>query len=232
MTSIQKTARITGFLYLLLVPLGIFGILYVPNTLIVPGDIVETSRRMMANEQLFRLSVVSAFLVQLVNIFVVLFLYKLLRPVNEFQARLMVIFLLLAVPIAFLNELTHLAVLLLLGGANDVAAFSGMQVEALVGLMLDLHKGGIMIAQIFWGLWLLPMGYLVFKSGFLPRVIGIFLMIGCVGYVVDSFIFFMFPNFGVTVSEYTFLGELMITFWLLIKGVNVERWEQRAQEAA
>ncbi len=181
MNPIQKTARITGFLYLLLVPLGIFGIIYIPSILIVPGDIAATVSRIMANGLLFRLSIVSALLVQLVNIFVVVLLYKLLKPVNKNQAVLMVIFLLLGVPIAFINELTHVAVLLLLSGSDYLAIFTAIftveQVHALVALLLELHGSGIFIAQIFWGLWLFPMGYLVFKSGFLPRIIGIFLMI-------------------------------------------------------
>lgn len=232
MNPIQKTARITGFLYLLLVPLGIFGIIYVPSILIVPGDIAATVSRIMANGLLFRLSIVSALLVQLVNIFVVVLLYKLLKPVNKNQAVLMVIFLLLGVPIAFINELTHVAVLLLLSGSDYLAIFTVEQVHALVALLLELHGSGIFIAQIFWGLWLFPMGYLVFKSGFLPRIIGIFLMIGCFGYLFDSLTYFLFPNFDVTVSEFTFIGELLITFWLLIKGVNVAQWEKRTREAA
>lgn len=232
MNSIQKTARITGFLYLLLIPLGVFGIIYVPTTLIIPGDIAATASNIMANELLFRLSIVSALVAQLVNIFVVLLLYKLLKPVNKTHAALMVIFLLLAIPIAFINELTHVAVLFLLSGSDTLKVFTVDQLHALVSLFLDLHEGGIFIAHVFWGLWLLPMGYLVFRSGFLPRMIGIFLMIGCFGYLLDSLIFFLLPNFDVKVSEFTFIGELFITFWLLIKGVNVEQWNKRALAAA
>ena len=102
--SIQSSAKIAGWLYLLLIPLGVFGIMYVPATLVVSGDAASTISNIVANEKLFRLSVVSAFLVQLVNIFVVLFLYKLLKPVNQNHALLMVLFLLLAVPITFINE--------------------------------------------------------------------------------------------------------------------------------
>lgn len=219
MKSIQKTARITGFLYLLLIPLGVFGIVYVPSVLVVPGDIATTISNIMANEFLFRLSIVSALLTQLVNLFVVLFLYKLLRPVSKSIARLMVMFIVLAVPIAMLNELNQAAVLILLHGAD--------QSQALVSLFLNLHEYGIQIAGIFWGLWLLPMGYLVYKSNYIPKIIGILLTIGGFGYLADSFIFFLFPNFSVVFSEFTFIGEVMMVFWLLIKGVNVEQWEKR-----
>lgn len=228
MSSIQKTARITGFLYLLLVPLGIFGMLYIPNTLFVPGDIATTVNNIMANQMLYRFSIASALVTQVVQIFVVLYLYKVLKPVNKNHAVLMVVFILVAVPIAMLNELNQFAVLLLLNGADYGTFFTTDQVNTLVELFLDLRHSGIVIAQIFWGLWLFPMGYLIFKSGFLPKLIGALLIVACFGYLLDSFIFFFVPDFGITFSEFTFLGELLITLWLLIKGVNVEVWEKRA----
>jgi hypothetical protein len=230
--SIQKTARIAGFLYLLLIPLGVFGMLYVPATLFVPGDVAATAKNIMANETLFRLSIMSALLTQVVQIFVVLFLYKVLKPAGKNLARLMVIFILVAVPIAMLNELNQFAILILLNGAEILTAFTADQMTELISLFLDLHQHGIFIAQIFWGLWLFPMGYLVFKSGYLPRIIGLLLIVAGFGYLIDSFIFFLFPDFGMKFSEFLFLGELLMTVWLLIKGVNVEQWEKRAHETA
>jgi len=232
MKSIQKTARIAGFLYLLLIPLGVFGMLYVPATLFVPGNIALTISNIMANESLFRLSIVSALLTQIVQIFVVLFLYKVLKPVNKNLAVLMVVFILVAVPIAMFNELNQFTVLLLLSGADFLTIFTAEQLQSLVSLFLDMHKHGIFIAQIFWGLWLFPMGYLVLKSNYIPKIIGILLIVACFGYLIDSFIFFFIPNFSVTFSEFTFIGELLITLWLLIKGVNVEQWEKQALESA
>jgi hypothetical protein len=220
----NKTARIAGGLYLLLFPLGIFGLVYVPAALIVPGDAAATVGNIMANESLFRLSIVSALLLQLVNIFVVLFLYRLLKPVNKSVALLMVIFLLLAVPIAMLSEINQAAVLLLLNDADPSLS--------LAILFLDLHEVGIQIAGIFWGLWLFPMGYLVFKSNYIPQIIGVLLMIGCVGYLIDSFASFLFPDLSLTVSQFTFIGELILPLWLLIKGVNVEQWEKRTLKFA
>ena len=144
----------------------------------------------------------------------------------------MVVFILVAVPIAMLNELNQFAILLLLNGADYLTSFTSDQIQALVALFLDLRHAGINIAQIFWGLWLFPMGYLVFKSGFLPKIIGALLIVACFGYLTDSFIFFFVPDFGIKFSEFTFLGEALITFWLLIKGVNVEEWKKRALESA
>ena len=228
----NKTARIAGFLYLLLIPFGVFGMLYVPATLFIDGDIAATVNNIMANQPLFRFSIVSALLTQVVQIFVVLYLYKVLKPVNKNHAVLMVVFILVAVPIAMLNELNQFAVLLVLNGADYLTFFTTDQLHAIVALFLDLREHGIFIAQIFWGLWLFPMGYLTFKSGFLPKTIGALLIVACFGYLLDSFIFFFIPDFDITFSEFTFLGELLITFWLLIKGVNVEAWEKRVLESA
>jgi hypothetical protein len=210
-TSPLIRARVAGVLYLSLVPLSLIGILYSGPS---------------------RLGIVSALLVQIVNIFVVLVLYQLLKPVNKNLVVLMVIFLLLGVPIAMLNELNQFAVLLLSSGADYLRVFTADQLHALVLLFLHLHDYGINLAGIFWGLWLFPMGYLVFKSGFLPRVLGILLMIGCAGYLLQSFAAFLLPNFEVNIAMFTFWGEVLFPLWLLIKGVNVEQWKKRALASA
>ena len=224
----NKTARVAGCLYLMLFPLGIFGIIYVPSSLIVLGDAATTASNIMANELLYRLSIVTALTLQIVYIFLALALYKLLNPVDKNNAVLMVILVLVAAPIAMLNELNHVAVLLVLSGSDFLTTFSMDQVQASVPLFLNLHEHGVFIAQIFWGLWLFPMGYLIFKSNFLPLALGILMIIGGFGYLVDSFVYFIFPDFDVTVSEFTFLGELLLPLWLMFKGVNHEQWEKYA----
>jgi hypothetical protein len=203
-----------------------------PSVLIVPGDAATTANNVLASESLFRLGVVSALITQTVQILLVLALYKLLKPVNRNLALLMVIFILLGVPIAMLNELNHFVVLLLLSGADYLTVFTADQLQALVPLLLDLHEHGIMIAHIFWGLWLLPMGYLIFKSGYIPRILGVLLIIGGFGCLIDFVTFLLFPDFDVTIAEFTFIGELLLPLWLLIKGVDVEQWEKRALESA
>jgi hypothetical protein len=210
-TSPLLRARVAGLLYLSLVPLSIFGILYGGPS---------------------RLGIVSALLVQIVNIFVVLALYQLLKPVNKNMAVLMVILLLLGVPIAMLNELNQFAVLFLSSGADSLRVFTPGQLHALASLFLNLHNDGLTIAGLFWGLWLFPMGYLVFKSGFLPRILGILLMIGCVGYLIQSFAGLLLPNLEVNIALVTFWGEVLFPLWLVIKGVNVEQWEKRARVSA
>ncbi len=228
MNSIQKSARIAGLLYLLMAPLGAFGILYIPTNFVVPDDAVATATNILADPWMFRLSTVSALLTQVIQIFLALYLYRLLKAAHKPLAMLMVIFVLLAVPMAMLNDGLHFAVLQLLSGAEYLTTFTAEQRQTLALFLLEWHETGIQIASIFWGLWLFPMGYAIFKSGYLPRVLGILLMIGCFGYLFDSFTTLLLPDFGFTIAQFTFIGELLLPLWLLIKGVNVERWEKRA----
>ena len=231
MNSIQKTARLSGVLYLALAALSAFGLVYVPSMLIVPGDAAATASNIVTSESLFRLGFVSNLVAYTVNIFVALFLYKLLKPVNKGIASLMVLLILMGLAIGMLNELNQFAALLILG-ADHLTAFTAAQSQALASLFLDIYEHGFTIAHIFWGLWLFPMGYLIFRSGFLPRVIGVLLAIAGLGYLVDFTLFFLFPDVAVTVSNFTFVGEVVLIFWLLIKGVNVEQWEIRAHKSA
>jgi hypothetical protein len=231
MNSIKNIARIAGLLYLILSALSAFGLVYVPSVLIAPRDAATTVSNILANEWLFRLGIVSNLLAFTVNIFVVVFLYKLLKPVNEGVASLMVILILMGLAIGMLNELNQVAVLLF-SSADYLTAFTADQLQALVLLSLDLYEHGFLISHIFFGLWLFPMGYLIFKSGFLPRFLGVLLIIAGFGYLVDFILFFLFPDVGVTVSEFTFVGEVLLLLWLLIRGVNVEQWERRALESA
>ncbi|MEE9387546.1 MAG: DUF4386 domain-containing protein [Paracoccaceae bacterium] len=214
--SIKGFARLTGFMYFLLIPLGVIGIMYIP-TLVVAGDLDATIANISANSGMFKLSMLTALLVQIVHIIVALMLYRLFLPVNRTMARLLVLMSMLGVPIALLNEMNNGAVLLVLGNP-DLS-------NSLVALFLGTHQYGIMIVGIFWGFWLFPMGYLAYKSNFMPKIIGIALMVGCFGYVADSFIYMVAPDFGFQFALFLFIGEVMITFWLLIMGVDEEKWQ-------
>lgn len=196
MNSVKNTARLAGLLYLILGALSAFGLTYVPSVLIVPGDTATTVGNIVANESLFRLGIVSNLLTFTVNLFLAVFLYKLLKPVHEGMASLMVMLALVGISIAMLNELNQVAVLLL-SGANYSTAFSAP-------LFLDLYKHGFSITHIFFGLWLFPMGCLVFKSGFLPKFLGVFLIIACFGYLADFILLFLFPDMDVRIKEFTF----------------------------
>jgi hypothetical protein len=225
-------ARVGALLLLILAPLAPFGIVYVPSALVVPGDIATTVKNVLASESLFRLGIASTLLSHLISdIYWPLMLYQLLRPVNKSMAALMVIFSLVGFPISMLNELNNMAILLVLRGPSPLSGFTPDQLHALVSLFLNLHDNGLEIAGIFWGLWLFPYGYLVFKSGYLPRIVGILLMLGCFGYLIPSFAEILSPDLQAELGLLPALsstGELLLPLWLVIKGVDVELWEKRA----
>jgi hypothetical protein len=229
-TSPLVRARVAGILYLMLFPAP-FGLIYVPSRLIVRGDPMATATKIMASELLFRLGIVSNLLVPIVMILVVLALYQLLKPVDTNMALLMGMFVLIAVPIAMINEINQLAVLLILRGGDYLKEFTTDQLYALVTFFLDLHRSGNLVAHIFWGLWLFPLGYLVIKSRFLPKILGILLIIGCFVYVIHSFAAFLLPNYRLNLIFYTSWGELLLPLWLVIKGINVEQWKICAAES-
>jgi len=231
-TSPLVMARGTGFLYLLQALLGFFSLMYVPSSLIARGDATATASNIMASESLFRLGIVSALLGQVVGILYVLVLYNLLKPVSKHIAVLMVVFALPGIPITMLNELTQLGVLQLLSGADYLTVFTPGQLQALAYLFLRLHDEGTSIAFIFAGLWLLPLGYLVFKSGFLPKILGVLLIMAGFGYLIDVFGSFLLSNYNLGIGLFTGLAEIFFLLWLLIKGVNVTQWKKRAAESA
>ena len=230
--SINKTARIAGLLYLLLAILGGGAEFLVRQSMVVPGDAAATAANIVASEWTFRLGFLAELAGQVVFIYLVMALYSILKPVNRYQAVMMVTFVVIAVTITCLNMLNQFAALFFLGEPGYMTVFNGEQLQALALLFLNLHKVGYLIAQVFFGLWLLPLGILVYKSGFFPRLLGILLVVACAGYLADVVIFALFPTVDLVLSEFTFIGELLLLFWLLVKGVNVKRWETRALETA
>ncbi len=217
MKDIQKTVKSVGLLYVLMIPLGIFGILYFPSSYFVAGDIGSTIKNILDNEFIFRASMFTSLVLQVCHIFIVMMLYKILKVVNKNLALYMVIFMLLSVPISMLNELNHIAVLFLAKSGGD---------ENLISLLLHLHENGIFISSIFWGLWLFPMGYLVYKSGFIPKFFGIALLVAFVGYISDSVMVFLFPSITFHLGDYVGWGEILFPLWLLIKGINIDKWRE------
>lgn len=229
--SLNKKIRVAVILFLILGLSAPFAQIYVPSRFFVSGDAAATIDNIMAAESLFRLGIFSLLFSQVVQIFWALVLYWLLKPVNKNVALLMLVLHLLGIPIAMLNELNYFAVLRLLR-ADYLAAFTPDQLQAQVSLFLSLHGGVDKIAGIFWGLWLFPFGYLVYKSGFLPRIIGVLLIIGGFGYLIQYPATLLLPNLNTNIIFFTAWGELLLPLWLLIKGVNVEQWEKRALETA
>ncbi|HEX5807331.1 MAG TPA: DUF4386 domain-containing protein, partial [Anaerolineales bacterium] len=220
-TSPLISAKLAGFFYLIQVLLYIFSSLIVPEG---PSAIINNIR---ISESLLRLSIVGILLAQIVGIVYVLFLYKLLKPVNKNIAALMLLFALTVPPITMLNELTRLGILQVVGGAAYLSAFTTEQLEALAHFFIRLHDEGTSISLIFAGLWLFPLGYLVFQSRFLPRILGVLLVFAGFGYLIYAFGSLLSSDYNLRISLLAGLAEVLLLLWLLIKGVNVEQWNKR-----
>lgn len=200
---------------------------YVVSKLVVRGDAVATSNNVRASEPLFRLGIVSNLVMMIAFFFYALLLYRLLRPVSQSHAMIMLGLALASVPIYMLNQVSLFAVLVLA---------PGQLLHEQVKLFLELHRFGNLIAGIFFGLWLFPLGLLVFRSGFLPRFLGILLMVGTPGYLVLFVQAFFFPGSERALWNNPFLlvthlAELALMLWLLVRGLNVEQWERRVLES-
>src|SRR6478752_2901988 len=190
-----KAARVAGVIYLSLVLVAPFAMLYVPGKLIVRGNAAATADNILAHETMFRLSIFGDLIGHVIFICLAIALYRLLSNVNKTWALLMVSFVLVSAAVGFLNTLNNIAGLILFRGGEFLSVFDTAQRNALGMLFIRLHSHGIFIAEIFWGIWLFPFGLLVFRSGFLPRFIGVWLMINCFGYVALSIIALFFPDY-------------------------------------
>ncbi len=230
--SPQKTARIAACIFLGIFFLGMTTEIFIRPGMLVPGDAAATAKNIAASEALFRLSLVSDLLRQVLLMALPLVLYQLLKPVNKTIAALMVIFALVGVSISMINEINHYAVLLLSSRGGHLAVFKADQLNALVMFFLELRKYGTYIPQLL-SFWVLLLGYLVFKSGFLPRILGILLMLSGLCYTASAVLFLLFPNFeATTFGLFAFIGESLFYLWLLIKGVHAATWEKRILESA
>jgi hypothetical protein len=233
--NIARMARMAGFLYLMSIVTLIFADSFGYNKLIVFGDAAATANNIMASEWLFRIGFMCYILNAVFFLLAAWALYVLVKPVSQNLALLFVLLNLGGVAVQCINTLNQFAALLLLSGADYLKVFQADQLQALAMLFLNLDKNGFMIAQIFYGAWLFPLGYLIFKSGFLPRILGILVMIECFGWLMYFFQFFLFPGYeAITYLSFPlgFIAEVSLTLWLLIKGVNVEQWKKRALESA
>jgi hypothetical protein len=232
MNTINRTARFTGLLYTLMIPLSILGYLYVPEAVVVSQDALATVDNIVAGEVVFRLSMAAALVVQISHIIIVLLLYKILSPVNKTLAVYMVVFMLTSVPITMLNELNNFAMLYLAGGAPYLSTFPADQLGSMVLFFHTLHEAGIFIAQIFWGLWLIPMGWLIIKSEFMPKFLGYILLLVALSYMVDFFIGIVVPQFGIAFTDIIGFAEILLPLWLLIRGVNAEKWANQQSQTS
>ena len=222
--SLKKIARLAGLLYLFLIITGVYGIFYVSTQVIVLGDTVTTAKNILANEFLFRTGIINDLISNTIFVLLVLTLYRLFKQVNEHQAKLMVVLVVVQIPFVFIMEAFNITSLMLFKG-EILQTFELDQRQDLAMLFLKINDYGTLTLEMFWGLWLLPFGLLVYKSGFIPRIFGILLMIAGIAYMNDSFVALLFPSYSAFLNQPTLLlvaiGEISITLWLLIKGVKI-----------
>ncbi len=219
----RNPGRFAGLLYVLISIPGVIGLMYVPSKLIVHGNATATANNIAASETLFRAGIACNLIGQILFMWVAPALYDLLKEVNHRQASVMFGLIMVSIPIALLNEVNAMAALILVRGADFLSVFEKPQRDALAMLFLNLHSRGLSIAAIFWGLWLFPLGLLVYRSGFIPRILGIVLMLNCFAYVTDSFTSLLLPQYGQIVSRWMApfnFGEVVFMFWLLIMGAG------------
>lgn len=226
MTTTDKTARTAGLLYLLVVLTGLFVLIYVPGKLFVPGDTARTAANILGHESLFRTYIVVGLVSELLFIALALALYRLLEEVDRAGAVAMVLLVLLDAPLAFLSQASLLATLAFLRGHEVLAVFDEPRREAIAMALLKAGDAGLPVSMMFWGLWLLPLGWLVFRSGFLPRFLGGWLVVNGIAYVGMSVTGILWPDHARAVSTIAtpaLLGEVAFALWLLVAGTRTTR---------
>jgi hypothetical protein len=234
MTSPKRLARSAGVLYLLVAIFGGFAEGFVEPRMYVAGNAAATAGNVVANSGLVRMGVVADLLDQSFFVFLALTLYILLKRVNQSAARAMVVLVALAAGIVCLNTVFEFEGLRVATGAVNLGAFGTAGSNALVLHLLDTQHYGIFIAQIFFGLWLMPLGYLVYQSsGMFPKWLGVLLIVGGACYLVDLFAQFLVPTFGQQIHGFitipSALAEILMVLYLLVIGVKTVKAPQPAE---
>ncbi len=231
-TSPQTYARVGGALYLLIIFAGALGELFIRSKLVVPGDAAATASRILASESLWRLGIAGDLVMHVCDVFVMWVLYVLLRPVNRNLALLGLLLNLIQTAVLVANKLTLLVPLFLLGDAAYLKAFDPAQLQTWSYIAIRMHEYGFGVGLIFFGCVCLVEGYLIRKSRYLPKLLGVLMQIAGACYLINSFTLLLAP----TVEARLFpailmpclLAELSLALWLLVKGVNVGEWKRRA----
>jgi uncharacterized protein DUF4386 len=222
MASRRRQARLAGLLYVFMIVTGLPGLILIPSRLIVHGDAAATAEHLRASETLFRVGIASELFHQIVFLYVALALYRLLAPVSKNLATQMAALVLVSVPIMFVNAVNELAALVLVRAPSYLtAAFTQAQLDAQAFFFLRLHGEGIGVVEVFWGLWLIPFGLLVYRSGFLPKALGVLLLVAAVGELLRPVVS-LFPSLSFLdpVASILALGELPIVLWLAVVGAR------------
>lgn len=232
MDSPKRTARLAGLLYLVSSLPAPFALIYVPGKIFVEGDPAATGERLRTLGDLVRAGIAASLASSILFIFVPLVLYRLFKPTSQWPALAMLVLILISFPISLHSVVNQVEALNLAGGgggagsAGALAALDAHQRDTLAYLALQLHHNELMVAEIFWGLWLFPFGICVMRSGFIPRVLGVLLMIAGCGYVANAFAELAYPQYAhltEQVTTFTNFCEVPIIFWLLIWGAREQK---------
>ncbi len=233
--SIKKTARITAILLLIMAVAAAFSMGYVPSRLFVTGDATATANNIITFKSLFNLSIIGHLIILFTDIAVAILLFVILKPVSKTLALIAAVFRLIMVSMRGINLVNFFIALTLLNGVKHVTVFETDQLHGLVILFLNAFNNGVLIDMIFFSVHIFIIGYLVFKSGYIPGIFGVLLILGSFGYLINSITSLFFPEYQEIISRIVFVPELVselaLVVWFLIKGVNVEKWEKRALES-
>jgi hypothetical protein len=223
--SPRKTARMAGLFYLIFVLTTVLAT-YIRGRFIVSGDAAATATNIMGSELFFRIGFVTELVSAVFFVLAAWALYMLLKPVNKNLALLFLLLNLGGVAVECINALNLFAALQFLSGANYLNVFQTGQLQAMAMSSLNLYTSGFIIAQIFFSAWLLPLGYLVYKSRSLPRFLGLLLILDFFGNLSWFLQFFLLPDYGILAypgNAISFVAEISLTLWLLIMGVKEQK---------
>jgi len=228
--SPQALARIGGLLYLVIIVLGIFEEAFVRNRIVVSGDAAATAANLRSLESLWRLGIASESVLLICATALTLIFFVLLRPVSRDLALLAVLFNLVSIAVEAAVQLYLIGALFPLDNAEYLKAFTPEQLHVLARLPIRSHAYGFGVALIFFGCECLILGYLIFRSGFLPRAVGVLMQIAGLCYLVNSFALLLAPGLAdrlfPAILLPAFVGEASLCLWLLVRGVNVEKWNR------
>lgn len=234
-TSPQVYARIAGILYLLIIVIGALDQIFIRGRLIVSGDVLSTANNIMTSQSLWRIGIAGDIIMHVFDIPTMLVLYILLKPVNKNLTFLAVLFNMIQTAVLVINKLNLVMPLFLLGNADYLKAIEPSQLHVLSYLFVRAHDFGFGIGLIFFGFAYLIYGYLLFSSGYFPRAVGVLVVIAGLSYLTNSFTIILAPQYSgaiFPVLALALIGELSLSLWLIVKGVNLPKWEKRFLESA
>jgi hypothetical protein len=228
--SPQVYARIGGVLYLIIIVIGFCSEFFVRDKLVVSGDVTATANNIVGSESLWRITIAGELILLVCSVALAMILYVLLKPVNKNLALLAAFFNLVEFPIEAVSKLFLFSALFFSGNADYLKAFEPLQLHALVKISLKLHDYGFGIDLVFFGCACLVYGYLIFRSGYLPGILGILMAIAGLSYLINSFTLILAPAYAgsiLPILMFALVGELSLCLWLMVKGVDEQRWKEQ-----